>query len=77
MGDWNRDSIVGMSKDEAIQDDDESNSESDSSGSITDSGSKSAMGDDCLTCSDTEEAAVKLACKRFCKKVCASCSPSK
>ena len=29
MGDWDRDSVMGVSEDEAIHDDDESDSESD------------------------------------------------
>ena len=66
-----------MSEDEAIQEDDVSDSESDPRENITDTGPKSAMGDDSLTCSDTEEAVVKSACKKFCIKVWASCSPGK
>ena len=37
----------------------------------------SAVGDNCLICSDTKEAAVKPAHKRFHKKVQALCSPGK
>ena len=77
MGDQDRDSIVGVSEDEAIHDDDESDSENGLRESITDYGPESSMGDDCLTCSDTKEAAVRSACKRFCKKVQALCSPGK
>ena len=76
-GDQDRDPIVGVSEDDTIQDNDESNSESDLHESITDSSPKSATGDDFLMCSDTEETAVKSAHKRFCKKVQASCSPTK
>ena len=59
MEDWDRDSIMVMSKYKAIQGDDKSDSESDFWKSVTDSGLESATGDECLTCSDTEEAAVK------------------
>ena len=77
MGDQDRDSVVGVSEEDVIQDNDKSDSESNSQESITNSGPESAMGDDCLTCSDTKEAAVRLACKRFCKKMWAICSPPK
>ena len=75
--DLDRDSLVGVSEDEGMQDEDESDSASHSWESITNSCPESAVGHDSLTCSDTEEAAVKSACKRFCKKVWALCSPSK
>ena len=67
-GDWDRDSIVGVSKDDTNQDDDKSSSKSDSWESIADSGPESVTGDDCLTCSDTKDAAVKSAHKKICKK---------
>ena len=41
--------------------------------STANSDQKSVTGD-CLTCSDTEETAVKSTCKKFCKKVWTSCS---
>ena len=69
MGDWDRDSIVGVSKDNTNQYDDKSNSESDSWESVTNSGPQSVTGDDCLTCSNTEKAVVKSACKKFWKMV--------
>ena len=75
MGDQDRNPIMGVNKE--VQDDDESDSESDLCESVSDSGPESVMGDDCLMCSDTKEEAVKSACKRFCKKVWASHSPTK
>ena len=36
-----------------------------------------SSGDDCLTCLDTEDATVKLAHKKFCKKVWVFCGPTK
>ena len=76
MGNQDRDSIMGVNKDDTVQDDDKSDSESDLHESISDSSPESAMGDDCLTRSDTEKAAVKSAHKRFHKKVRTSCSPT-
>ena len=38
---------------------------------------ESATGDDCPTCLETDDMAVRSIHKRFCKKVQASCSPSK
>ena len=61
MEDWDSNSIICVSEDMADQDDDESHSESDSWESITDSGPESVTGDNCLTCSDTEDAAVMSA----------------
>ena len=68
---------MGVSKDYADQDDDKSDSESDSWERITDPGPESVTGDDCLTCSDTTDAAIKSVHKKFHKKVWASCSPTK
>ena len=67
-GDWDRDSVMGASEDEADQNDDEPNSETDSWESATNSSPKSATRDDCLMCSDTKDAAVKSAHKKFCKR---------
>ena len=64
---------MGVSEDDADQN---SNSENNSQDTITDSSPKSVMGDDCLTCWDTEDAAVKLAHEEFHKKVWASCGPT-
>ena len=77
MGDQDRDSILGVSEDDTNQDDDKSNSESDSWESIIDSGPKSVTGEDCPTCSDTEDVAVKSVHKKLYKKIHASCSPAK
>ena len=66
-----------MSEDDVDQDDDESDSESDSWESVTDSSPESVSGDDCFTCSDTEDATVNSACKKFHQKVWAFCSPTK
>ena len=74
MGDWDGDSVVVVSEDATDQDDDESDSETNSKESGTNSHPDSVTGDDCLTCSDTKDAAVKSAQKKFCKKVWASCS---
>ena len=63
-GDCERDSIVSVSKEDANQVDDESNSDSDSEDSVANFGLESAAGDDCLTCLDTKEAAVKSTCKK-------------
>ena len=68
---------MSVSEDNADQDDDESDSETDLWESIIDSSAKSVTGDDCLTCSATEDTAVKSAHKKFHKKVMASCSPAK
>ena len=66
--------VIGASEDNANQ----SNAESDSEGvSITNSSPELVIGDDCLTCSDTKDMAVNLAWKTFCKKVQASCGPTK
>ena len=75
--DCDRDSAVGISEDDANQDDDESDSDSDSQESTANSSPESATGDDCCTCSDTEEAIVKSTCKKFQKKTWVSCSPTK
>ena len=68
-----RDSIISESKDDANQGDDKSNSQV----RVADSGHGPVFGDDCLTCSDTEGVAIHLACKKFPKKVQASCGASK
>ena len=44
MGDWDRDSVMGVNENDANQGDDESNSESDLWESITDSGPESVTG---------------------------------
>ena len=67
---------MGVSEDDADQGGDESDSDSDLQESATDSSPESATGD-CLTCSDTEEAAVTFAHKKFHKKLWAYCSPAK
>ena len=71
-----RDSAIGVSKDNANLGGDESDSDSDSQESTANSSPESAT-EDCLTCLDTKEAAVKSTCKKFCKKVWASCSLTK
>ena len=71
-GDHDRDSTVGISENDTDQSGDESESDCESWESISDSNLESTTGD-CLTCSDTEEAAVRSACQKFCKKVQASC----
>ena len=68
---------MGVSEDNADQDDDESDSDCDSWESATNSCSESATGDDCLTCLDTKKAIIKSAHKKFCKKVQASWSSTK
>ena len=68
---------MGVSEDNPDHGDDKSNSESDSWESVPDSGPQSVTGDDCPTCSDTEDTAVKTSHKRFCIEVQASCSPAK
>ena len=72
-GDHDRDSAIGASGENTDQGDNESNPDSDSWKSTADSGPESVTGD-CLLCSDTKEGAVKSTCKKFCKKVQASCS---
>ena len=74
--DHDRDSVVEVSGDDADQSGDESDSSSDSQESAADLGPNSATGD-CLTSSDTEEAAIITTCKKFQKKVWASCSTTK
>ena len=71
-----RDSVVEVSGDDANQSGDESDSSSDSLESAADSGPESATGD-CFICSDVKEVAVNSTCKKFQKKVCASCSITK
>ena len=68
MGYWDRDSMPGVSEDDTDQDDDESDLESDSQESIFNSSPESVIWDDCLMCLDTEEAAVKSAHKKFCRR---------
>ena len=75
-GDCDRDSAVEVSKDDVDEGGDGSDSGSDSWESTADSGPDSAMGN-CLMCLDTKEIAVKSACKKFQKKVHASCSIAK
>ena len=65
--------VVEVSEHDADHSGDESDLSSDLQESAADSGPKSATGD-CLTCSDTKEAAVNSAHKKFCKKVWASCN---
>ena len=48
-GDQDGESIMGMSKDNADQDDDKSNSETDLWEGVTNSSPESVTGDDCLT----------------------------
>ena len=74
--DCDRDSLVEVSKDDADQSGNETDSSSDLQESAADSGLKSATRD-CLMCSDTEEAAVNSACKKFWKKVQVSCNIAK
>ena len=66
--DHGRDFTMGVSKDDINPGGDEPNPDSDSLESAADSGHESATGD-CLTCSDTEEAAVKSAHKKFHEQV--------
>ena len=75
-GDCSRDLAVAVRKDNANQGGDESDSDSDSLESAANSIPESATGD-CLSCSDTKQAAVKSAHKKFHKKVWASCSLAK
>ena len=74
--DCDRDSTMGISKDNANQGSDESDADSNSWECAADSSPDSASGN-CLACLDTEEAAVKFAHKKFHKKVQASCSLTK
>ena len=68
---------MGIKKDYADQDDDKPDAKSDSWESVANSGPESVTGDNCLTCSDTEDAAVKSVCKKFHEKVWDSCNPTK
>ena len=77
MGDQDRDSIMGVNKDDIDQDDDECDPESDPWEGVTDSCPKSATGDDCHMCSDTEDVAAKSTHKKFHKKVQAPNCPTK
>ena len=56
-GSCDKDSILGVSEEDTNQGDKESDSYSDSRESTADSSPESTAGDDCLICSDTEEAA--------------------
>ena len=71
-GGHDRDSVVGVSENNTDQSGDESESNQESWESIADSNLESVTGE-CLTCSDTEEAAVKSTCQKFHKKVWALC----
>ena len=68
---------MGASKDDADQNNAKSDSGSDLWVSIADSIPELVTGENCLTCSDTEDVTVKLAQKKFHKKVQASCGPTK
>ena len=72
-----RGSIMRLSEGNANQSNAKSNPERDWWVSITDPGPESVTWDNCLTCLDTEDAAVKSPHKMFCKKVTASCGPAK
>ena len=65
---WDRDSIVDVNEDNANQDGDKCDSQSDSWEGIADSSPELVTGDNCLTCSDTKDEAVKSACKKFHKR---------
>ena len=75
-GDHDGDSTGDVSSGEANKGIEKSNSDSESQSSPTDSSQESVSGD-CLICSDTEEAVVKIAQKKICKKVWISCRPSR
>ena len=75
-GDHDRDSMGDASVGKVDKCIEESDSDSESQTSTTNSDQESVTGD-CLTCSDTEEAVVKIAHKKFHKKVQASCRPSR
>ena len=74
--DHDKDSVVEVTRGDANQSGHESESSSDSQESVADSDPKSETGD-CLMCSDTEEAAINSAHKKFWKKVMGSCSITK
>ena len=69
-------SAVEVSGDDVNQRGNESDSSSDLQESAADSGPESATRE-CLTCSDTKEAAINSAHKKFQKKVQASCNIAK
>ena len=71
-GDHDKDNVRDISEDKANQGIEKPKSGSKSQTSTADSNQESVTGD-CLSCSDTEEAAVKSSHKNFCKKVQASC----
>ena len=68
---------MGVGEDDMNQDDNKSDSESDLQKSIANSSPESLNENDCLMCSDTEDAAIKSAHKKLPKNVWASCSPTK